>query len=158
VLDAPVPDPFLAPTSWWVPGPLDVAAMNDAAASLVGEHDFSSFCRRPKGEVEVSLVRRVFSAQWTAVPLDVGSPDAGSEPDDRDAALLRFEIAASAFCHQMVRSIVGALVRVGTGRLEPGAVAALLAAQDRDGAPQLAPPQGLVLWQVGYEDWSDPTG
>ena len=163
VLDAPVPDPFLASTSWWVPGPLDVAAMNDAASSLLGEHDFSSFCRRPKGEVEASLVRRVFTAQWTSVPLDVGAPGAGSDAADQgaadpDAALLRFEIAASAFCHQMVRSIVGALVRVGTGRLEPGAVAALLAAQDRDGAPQLAPPQGLTLWQVGYRDWSDPTG
>jgi tRNA pseudouridine38-40 synthase len=151
VLDAPVPDPFLAPTSWWVPGPLDVSAMNDAAASLLGEHDFSSFCRRPKGDNEVSLVRRVLAAQWTSTPLD----DAGAEPD---ATLLRFEIAASAFCHQMVRSIVGALVRVGTGRLEPGAVAALLAARDRDGAPQLAPPQGLVLWQVGYQEWPGETG
>jgi tRNA pseudouridine38-40 synthase len=146
VLDSEVPDPFLAGTSWWVPGPLDVAAMNDAAASLLGEHDFSSFCRRPKGDAEASLVRRVLAARWTTSPLDAGDADPA-------AALLRFEIAASAFCHQMVRSIVGALVRVGTGRLEPGAVAALLAAQDRDGAPQLAPPQGLTLWQVGYEDW-----
>lgn len=156
VLDAAVPDPFLASTSWWVPGPLDVSAMNDAAASLIGEHDFSSFCRRPKGEIEVSLVRRVLAAQWTATPLDVGDPAQGGAVEggaDPEAVLLRFEIAASAFCHQMVRSIVGALVRVGTGRLEPAAVATLLAARDRDGAPQLAPPQGLTLWQVGYQDW-----
>lgn len=156
VLAAAVPDPFLAATSWWVQGPLDLAAMNTAAASLLGEHDFSSFCRRPKGEAEVSLVRRVLAAGWTSSPLDVGDVEPnGAEPNGAgpDAALLCFEIAASAFCHQMVRSIVGALVRVGTGRLEPSAVAALLAARDRDGAPQLAPPQGLTLWQVGYEEW-----
>jgi tRNA pseudouridine38-40 synthase len=151
VLASAVPDPFLAPTSWWVQGPLDVGSMNAAAASLLGEHDFSSFCRRPKGDTEVSLVRKVLAARWTSSPLDVGG--AGPDATDPDAALLRFEIAASAFCHQMVRSIVGALVRVGTGRLEPDAVAALLAARDRDGAPQLAPPQGLTLWQVGYDEW-----
>jgi tRNA pseudouridine38-40 synthase len=161
VLDAAVPDPFLATTSWWVQGPLDLPAMNSAAESLLGEHDFSSFCRRPKGESEVSLVRRVLAARWTSMPLEVGGADRdGADPGDADsvgadppAALLCFEIAASAFCHQMVRSIVGALVRVGTGRLEPTAVAALLAARDRDGAPQLAPPQGLTLWQVGYDEW-----
>lgn len=151
VLDAAVPDPFLATTSWWVQGPLDLPAMNSAADSLLGEHDFSSFCRRPRGESEVSLVRRVLAARWTSTPLEVGGADSGGV--DPQAALLCFEIAATAFCHQMVRSIVGALVRVGTGRLDPTAVAVLLAARDRDGAPQLAPPQGLTLWQVGYDEW-----
>ena len=151
VLDAAVPVPFLATTSWGVQGPLDLPAMNSAADSLLGEHDFSSFCRRPRGESEVSLVRRVLAARWTSTPLEVGGADSGGV--DPQAALLCFEIAATAFCHQMVRSIVGALVRVGTGRLDPTAVAVLLAARDRDGAPKLAPPQGLTLWQVGYDEW-----
>jgi len=71
--------------------------------------------------------------------------------------LSTFEIVASAFCHQMVRSIVGALVKVGRGRMSPEQVAALLAARARDGAPPLAPPRGLTLWEVGYEPWDQPT-
>jgi tRNA pseudouridine38-40 synthase len=141
VLNAEVPDPFCATTAWWVREPLDVGEMNRAALAVVGEHDFSSFCRGPRGEEEASLVRRVHLAGWTA------------QRSSTDLELLRFEIAASAFCHQMVRSIVGALVRVGRGRMDADQVARLLAARDRSGAPNLAPPHGLVLWEVGYEPW-----
>jgi tRNA pseudouridine38-40 synthase len=143
VLDTEVPDPFLATSTWWTGEPLDVTAMNVAASTLVGEHDFSSFCRRPRQDPEVSLVRRVHHAGWTRVP----ATSAG-EPSP-----LRFEIVASAFCHQMVRSIVGALVKVGRGRMSPEQVGVLLAAHDRAGAPNLAPPRGLTLWEVGYEPW-----
>jgi tRNA pseudouridine38-40 synthase len=87
-------------------------------------------------------VRWVHSAGWTARSAPGG-----------DGQLWWFEIAASAFCHQMVRSIVGALVAVGRGRRTPDDVARLLAATSRDGAPNLAPPQGLTLWQVGYQPW-----
>lgn len=138
VLNRPVPDPFLARTSWWVPEPLDRAAMEAAAQPLVGEHDFSSFCRRPKavlGEAEVSLVRRVTGVRWVEL-----------EPGD----VLRFEIEGSAFCHQMVRSIVGFLVAVGRGRRRPEETEAVLAARDRGAAAQPAPPHGLTLWQVDY--------
>lgn len=138
VLNRPVPDPFLARTSWWVPEPLDRAAMVAAAQPLVGEHDFSSFCRRPRmapGEAEVSLVRRVTGVRWTEL-----------EPGD----VLRFEIEGSAFCHQMVRSIVGFLVAVGRGKRRPDDTAAVLAARDRSVAEQPAPPHGLTLWQVDY--------
>lgn len=147
VLDDEVPDPFLATTSWWVGGALDVEAMNAAAVALVGEHDFSSFCRRPRPPAEVSLVRRVHVAHWSRAS---GAP--------ATAAPLTFEIAASAFCHQMVRSIVGALVAVGRGRRPVESVGALLAARDRSGAPNLAPPQGLFLWEVGFEPWVTGTG
>ncbi|MEZ5407939.1 MAG: tRNA pseudouridine(38-40) synthase TruA [Acidimicrobiales bacterium] len=148
VLNRPVPDPFLARTSWWVPEPLDRPAMVAAAQPLVGEHDFSSFCRRPKpgrpsgpegqapaAEPEVSLVRRVTGVRWSEL-----------EPGD----LLRFEIEGSAFCHQMVRSIVGFLVAVGRGKRRPDETAAVLAACDRSAAEQPAPPHGLTLWQVDY--------
>jgi tRNA pseudouridine38-40 synthase len=141
VLNRQDPDPFLARTSWWVPDPLDVDAMDAAAAAVVGEHDFSSFCRRPKDQPEASLVRRVLRVGWT--------------PQD-EPGLLRFEIVASAFCHQMVRSIVGTLVDIGRGRTRAADLGAVLAAKDRAAAGNLAPPQGLCLWQVGYPGEDTP--
>lgn len=156
VLSSAVPDPFLAGRVWWVDQPLDVDAMNRAAAHLVGEHDFSSFCRRPKPASEdtpaVSLVRRVTDAVWTTVdegtdPLGAGGAAGTGEPDRR---VLRFTISATAFCHQMVRSITGLLVDVGRGRRFHDDVAEVLAARDRSAAGQIAPPHGLTLWSVDY--------
>ncbi len=89
---------------------------------------------RVEGAPPASLTRRVIRARWD--PLD----------DD----VLRFEIEANAFCHQMVRSIVGTLVEVGLGRHTPGQMTGILAARDRHAAGQLAPPHGLCLWLVRY--------
>jgi tRNA pseudouridine38-40 synthase len=138
VLNRPVPDPFLDRVTWHVPEPLDVASMRLAADVLVGEHDFSSFCRVPRGRDprHVSLVRRVTAATW----LDLG--------DGR----LRFDIRANAFCHQMVRSLVGLLVDVGRGRRRAGDALGILRARDRAGVSTIAPPGGLCLWAVGYPD------
>jgi tRNA pseudouridine38-40 synthase len=139
VWNAPYPSPLITARAWHVTTPLDVDAMNDAAQHLVGEHEFASFCRRPKpapGRAEASLVRNVLSAAWKVV--------------DAEGPLLRFDIRANAFCHQMVRSIAGTLVDVGSGKLAADAVPAILAAGDRQAAGQVAPPQGLTLWQVGY--------
>lgn len=135
IVNRAVPDPFLASTAWCVPQPLALADMERAAAHVIGEHDFSSFCRRPKGAPEASLVRRVTGARWRVL-----------DPPD----VLRFEIEGSAFCHQMVRSIVGFLVAVGRGRRRPDDLRAALAARDRAAAYQPAPPHGLCLWQVDY--------
>ena len=142
VLNRVVPDPFLARTAWHVERPLDLSLLRLACDPLIGEHDFSSFCRakrvKPRDRVEgaapASLTRRVTRARW----------------DDLGDGLLRFEIEANAFCHQMVRSIVGTLVEVGSGRRTPGEVSAILAARDRQAAGQLAPPRGLCLWLVRY--------
>jgi tRNA pseudouridine38-40 synthase len=139
VWNAASPNPLLSERAWFVPQPLSLWAMQAACDPLLGEHDFASFCRRPKsgdGEPEASLVRRVLAARWSA--------------DEWNGALLRFEIRANAFCHQMVRSIVGTLVDVGLHKTSPGEVRGILVARDRDAAGQVAPPQGLVLWQVGY--------
>jgi tRNA pseudouridine38-40 synthase len=70
--------------------------------------------------------------------------------------LLRFEITANAFCHQMVRSIVGTLVEVGAGRRAAGSVLATIRSGDRSAAGQMAPAHGLCLWEVGYPP--DSTG
>jgi tRNA pseudouridine38-40 synthase len=141
VLNQHHPDPLLAPTTWHVTEPLDLAAMRLGCDPLIGEHDFSSFCRRPKvapGDDEPSLVRRVVAANWLLVP------------DDRSAGRLRFETRGTAFCHQMVRSIVGTLVDIGRGRRRAGDVRAILAARSRLAASSPAPPHALCLWDVGY--------
>ncbi len=143
VLNQTAPDPLLAPTTWHVAEPLDVASMRLGCDPLIGEHDFASFCRRPKvspGFAEASLVRRVLSATWQRVD------------HDRTDGLLRFEIRGTAFCHQMVRSIVGTLVDVGRGRRLAGEVSSILAARSRAAASSPAPPHGLCLWEVGYPD------
>jgi tRNA pseudouridine38-40 synthase len=140
VLNRPDPDPFLAPTSWHIEKPLDRWAMELACDPLIGEHDFSAFCRRPKHRdgSDASLVRRVREASWS---------------DDGDG-LLRFEIEASSFCHQMVRSVVGTMAAVGLGRIKAGDVAGIIRSADRAAAGDLAPAHGLTLWSVHYDTWS----
>ena len=129
----PVADPFSAGTAWHVPAPLDLAAMRLACDPLYGEHDFSSFCRRPPVP-DPSLVRIVRDARW----VDLGE------------GMLRFEIEASSFCHQMVRSVVGTLVEIGTGKKKAGQMAGIIRARSRAAAGQPAPPHGLCLWEVRY--------
>ena len=139
VWNDPAPNPLLADVSWHVHHPLDLPAMAAASGPLLGEHDFSSFCRPPKrseGMEPASLVRIVHEAGWSRVD---------------DTPMLRFEIAGSAFCHQMVRSMVGTTVDVGFGRIDPTAMGAILAARSREAAGRVAPPSGLVLWAVGYD-------
>ena len=114
--------------------PLDLAAMRLACDPILGEHDFSSFSRRPRGDQPASMVRRVLDARW----------------DDLGDGVLRFEITASSFCHQMVRGIVGTMVDMGRGRRRAGEMASILRARDRAAARSLAPPQGLCLWEVVY--------
>lgn len=140
VWNEPVAHPARARTTWHVVETLDVAAMNGAASAVLGEHDFSSFCRRPKpmAGAEPSMTRIVTEARWSEVPTGEGR-------------LVRFEISASSFCHQMVRSLVGTLVDVGRGRIDRLSMADVLAARDRNRAGPVAPPTGLTLWAVGYD-------
>ena len=133
VRNDPVADPFSATTAWHVTTPLDLPAMRLACDALHGEHDFSSFCRRPPMP-DASLVRIVRDARW----------------HDLGEGMLRFDIEASAFCHQMVRSIVGTLVDIGLGKRKAGQMTSIIGAQDRAKAAQPAPPHGLCLWQVRY--------
>ena len=137
VLNRAVPDPFLAATAWHVAQPLDVARMQAACDPLIGEHDFTSFCRRPKSEPDASMTRRVLDARW-----------------ERDEAagdgVLRLWIEATAFCHQMVRSITGTLVDAGLGKRTAADVQSALRARNRAAAGPVAPPHGLCLWEVIY--------
>ncbi|MGH9126916.1 MAG: tRNA pseudouridine(38-40) synthase TruA [Acidimicrobiales bacterium] len=132
VLNRPIADPFVAATAWQVAAPLDLGSLRLACDPLYGEHDFASFCRRPPEGA--STVRRVRRAEWS----DLG--------DGR----LRFEIEASSFCQQMVRSVVGTMVDMGLGKRRSGEMAFILRQRDRALAGQPAPPHGLCLWEVAY--------
>ena len=126
----PAPDPFTARFVWHREGELSLPRMRAAARHLVGEHDFTSFCRRPPVGGTVRRLERLAVAR------------AGD----------RVEIAAraSAFLHQMVRSLVGTLVAVGEGRLEPDVIPNVLEAGSRAAAGPVAPPNGLTLERVIY--------
>ena len=130
----PVVNPFTADATWHIPAPLNADAMNQAARRILGEHDFTSFCRKAEDK---SLVRRVNRAIWFQ-----------AQEYDADETVL--EIAASSFCHQMVRSLVGTFAEIGQGKRPPEAMAKILAAKSRQAAANLAPPQGLCLWHVAY--------
>lgn len=130
--DAVAMDPAWRHRTWHIgPPALDITAMEAAGAHLVGEHVFASFCRRKEGD---ALVRRI---DRVAVRRGVGG-------------LVVVGVDGAAFCHQMVRSIVGTVVEVGAGKRDPSWVAGVLAAQDRAAAGAVAPPHGLTLTAVRY--------
>ncbi|MDQ6838433.1 MAG: tRNA pseudouridine(38-40) synthase TruA [Actinomycetota bacterium] len=137
IVNRAVPDPFWAATAWHVERPLDLAAMRLGCDPLFGEHDFSSFCRRPPSG---SLVRVVRDVRW----------------EDLGHGILRFEIEASSFCQQMVRSLVGTLTDMGLGRRRAGEMSGILRSRNRAGAGQIAPPHGLCLWEVTYPSSEGP--
>ena len=110
---------------------LDLEAMNEAAGPLLGEHDFAPFCKQREF---ASTVRAVQVLRW-----------------DRDATgLAVMTVQADAFCHSMVRSLVGALVEVGGGRRDLEWLAGLLTHDVRSGDVPVMPARGLVLEEVGY--------
>ncbi len=140
IVNRPEPDPFLARHAWWVAEPLDLPLLRLGSDPFVGEHDFAAFCR--KGPAGSSTVRRVLMSHWEAT----------------GDGVLHFDIRATSFCWQMVRSIVGLLVDVGAGRRRPGDVMAVIRSRNRANATRLAPPEGLVLSEVGYDDASVTAG
>jgi tRNA pseudouridine38-40 synthase len=113
------------------PRPLDVAAMAAASKALVGLHDFASFCRQREG---ATTIRTLLDLDWAR------------RPDGVVEATVR----ADAFCHSMVRSLVGCLLAVGEGRRPVDWPAEVLAAGRRDAAVAVAPAHGLTLEEVGY--------
>ena len=127
--DAGPPPLRRADTVGW-PRRLDAAAMDAAARQLVGMHDFAAFCRRREGATTIR----------TLLDLRVR----------RDGDLVRVHASADAFCHSMVRSLVGALTAVGEGRRDPGWPAALLTSAARSSEVPVVPPGGLTLVAVDY--------
>lgn len=141
LLQTAAPDPLACRTTWHVGAALDLNAMRLGADALLGEHDFSAFCKRPPGGGPQR--RRVTAACFTA--LDSGR-------------LLRFEIEANAFCHHMVRAIVAALVGVGRGRRTAADLLFRLRTGEHKGDEGLAPAAGLRLLSVRYPEEMVPGG
>ena len=126
------PSPFWRRHAWHVPSQLDVAAMDEAARVLEGEHDFASF-RAADAEPLRSTVRRVLESSLRV-----------------DGRLLVYRVEATAFLKNMVRNVVGTLVEVGRGERVAGTFRELLAVRDRTRAGATAPAHGLVLVNVRY--------
>ena len=110
--------------------------MNQAAAGLLGERDFAAFCRRREG---ASTVRALRDLTW--------------ERDDTGVAVAT--VRADAFCHHMVRALVGCLVAVGEGRRPPGWAADVLRRGVRDAGVTVVPAHGLTLEEVDYPEDAD---
>ncbi len=131
IWNARYPRPLLLRTAWWVREALDVERMREASARLVGRHDFAAFAMK----TEDSRERTVRRADWSA-----------------EGGMLRFEIEADGFLRGMVRGIVGTLARVGWGKLDAPGFADVMAGGRREAAAASAPPQGLCLTRVSYDD------
>ncbi|MEJ2888239.1 tRNA pseudouridine(38-40) synthase TruA [Actinomycetospora aeridis] len=129
------PEPLRARDTLRWPRPLDLDAMNEAGRGLLGEHDFAAYCRPRPGATTIRELQRL---EWTREP---GEPD-----------VLVARLSADAFCHSMVRSVVGALLAVGEGRRSVEWPAALLAAGERSSEVTVAAARGLRLTGVDYPD------
>jgi tRNA pseudouridine38-40 synthase len=132
-------DPLRRHETLWYPREVDIDRMNQAAVCCLGEHDFAAFCRRRDG---ATTVRELLRLDW-------------ARPGHGIAVAT---VVADAFCHNMVRSLVGALLAVGAGRRPPGWLAGLLAARVRDPAVVVVAPHGLCLEQVAYPPDADLAG
>ncbi len=132
ILNRPLPAAIGRQYAWWIRKPLDLAAMQAAAALVVGQHDFKSF--EGAGSPRSDTIRKVIRADWFR-----------AEPDR-----LCFEIEANGFLRFMVRNLVGTLVDVGHGKLSIAEFGSILRALDRNRAGATAPAQGLFLVRVNY--------
>lgn len=141
IVAGPVGALFNARWSWWLrcrsASDLDVAAMDEAARCLVGEHDFKSFCKTASAQGKPTC-RFVESVGF-------------EEEEAMGERMLVLDVVGNAFLHSMVRTIVGTLVEVGLGRRDPAWVADALAARDRRAAGPCAPACGLTFWDVRYD-------
>lgn len=127
-------DPLTRNQTVRIPKSLDVALMNDAAQSLVGFHDFAAYCKpRP----EATTIRTLLRYEWLV---------------DAASGTISAHLKADAFCHSMVRALVGACVAVGSGRIAPERVAEILVGQQRVNDFPVMPAHGLILREVGYPD------
>jgi tRNA pseudouridine38-40 synthase len=143
VWHAPMDLPLLRRTAWHVPQRLSIAAMAEAAAAFVGEHDFAAF--QGQGSAVRSTVRRI-----TAVSVEAAAALPGWCAADERGRLICLEVSGDGFLRYMVRAMAGTLVQVGRGRMRPEAVVRALESGRRAAAGPTAPAHGLHLWHVHY--------
>jgi tRNA pseudouridine38-40 synthase len=125
-------DPLMRGHVLWHDRPVDVELMNEAARRLLGEHDFAAYCKKRDG---ATTIRTLLELGW-----------------EREAAtgLAVATVRADAFCHNMVRALVGAMLLVGDGHRPVGFPAEVLAGRVRHSAVNVVRPHGLTLEEVGY--------
>ncbi|MFF0382809.1 tRNA pseudouridine(38-40) synthase TruA [Streptomyces sp. NPDC004286] len=124
-------DPLLRNHVLWHDWPLDVDAMNEAARLLLGEHDFAAYCKRREGATTIRTLQELSLVR-------------GAD------GVITATVRADAFCHNMVRSLIGALLFVGDGHRGPEWPGKVLGAGVRDSAVHVVRPHGLTLEEVGY--------
>ena len=124
-------DPLQYASVLWHNWPLDVAAMNEASSRLLGEHDFAAYCKKREGATTIRTLRAL---RW----------------ERRPDGVVEGTVEADAFCHNMVRSLVGALLFVGDGHRPPDWPGKVLAGRVRDSAVHVVRPHGLTLERVAY--------
>lgn len=126
-------NPVLARSVLWIKHPLDDLNMQASALALIGLHDYASFCRPKEASTTIREVRSITVTR-----------------NKRAGGMIEIDLVADAFCHNMVRAIVGALIAAGEGKVGPDQVAATLARRSRVGSFKVQPPHGLTLIEVGY--------
>ncbi|MGW2208436.1 tRNA pseudouridine(38-40) synthase TruA [Streptomyces sp. NPDC001781] len=124
-------DPLLRNHVLWHDWPLDVDAMNEAARALLGEHDFAAYCKKREGATTIRTLQELSLVR-------------GAD------GVITATVRADAFCHNMVRSLIGALLFTGDGHRGPQWPGKVLAAGVRDSAVHVVRPHGLTLEEVGY--------
>lgn len=124
-------DPLLRGHVLWHDWPLDVDAMNEAARALLGEHDFAAYCKKREGATTIRTLQELSLVR-------------GAD------GVITATVRADAFCHNMVRSLIGALLFTGDGHRGPEWPGKVLAAGVRDSAVHVVRPHGLTLEEVGY--------
>lgn len=134
ILNREVLLPLEAGRAWHVPRPLDLQAMRDALPCLIGSHDFTSFASNP-GYQRTTMVRNMADCRLWEHEGDI-----------------RIKFHADGFLYRMVRNLVGALVKVGQGRIDAQEFKRILEARSRQSAPNTAPPDGLTLMRVYYPE------
>ncbi|MER6305225.1 tRNA pseudouridine(38-40) synthase TruA [Streptomyces sp. NPDC001657] len=124
-------DPLLRGHVLWHDWPLDVDAMNEAARGLLGEHDFAAYCKKREGATTIRTLQELSLVRG-------------------EDGIITATVRADAFCHNMVRSLIGALLFVGDGHRPADWPGKVLAAGIRDSAVHVVRPHGLTLEEVGY--------
>ena len=134
ILNTTEPDLFRKRYTWWFPYDIDIEKMRYGANFLLGEHDYAAF---RTGRDDRTTIRTITNIRIMKM--------------NKSLVLVRVE--GISFLRRMVRNIVGTLVRVGTGNLQPEAVKTILESKDRSMLPSSAPPQGLVLYKVLFDEF-----
>ena len=136
--------PVLGRYAWRIAPPLDLDAMNAAAAVICGTHDFA--CFESTGSPRGSTVRTLFASAVAEVP--AWPPFAVPHSADAGGRWLQYEVTGDGFLYNMVRAIAGTLADAGRGKLAPADVAKILASKDRTRAAATAPAKGLTLASI----------